>query len=176
MRRDADAERVRRFARELGRATSVPARLYLVGGASAVLEGWRATTLDIDLRIEPDDDALLREIVRLKERLEVSVELASPLDFLPELPGWRERSPFLFREGAIDVFHLDFSSQALAKLERGFEQDLADISSMVAAGEVDPQALLGLYEQVEAQLFRFPAVDPPSLRAAVEALASGTRS
>jgi hypothetical protein len=172
MRRDADAERVRRFMRELGRATNVPARLYLVGGASAVIERWRATTLDIDLRLEPDDDALLREIVRLKERLEVSVEFASPLDFLPELPGWRDRSPFLFREGVIDVFHLDFPSQALAKLERGFEQDLADVASMVDAGVVDPRELLHLYGLIEDQLFRFPAVDPPSLRAAVEGLAS----
>lgn len=108
MRSDADAERVRRFARELGRRTRVPARLYLVGGSSAVLEGWRATTLDIDLRIEPDDDELLRELPGLKERLDVNVELASPLDFLPELPGWRDRSPFLFREGLIDVHHFDF--------------------------------------------------------------------
>jgi len=174
MRRDADAERVRRFTRELGRATSTPARLYLVGGASAVIEHWRETTLDIDLRLEPDADELLREIVRLKERLEVSVEFASPLDFLPELPGWRERSPFLFREGVIDVFHLDFASQALAKLERGFEQDLADVASMVSAFLVDPAALLLLYAQVEDELFRFPAVDPPSLRAAVERLAGGS--
>lgn len=170
MRPDADAERIRRFTRELGRATSVPARLYLVGGASAVLQRWRATTLDIDLRLEPEDDALLREIARLKEQLQVNVEFASPLDFLPELPGWRDRSPLLFREGLIDVFHLDFASQALAKLERGFEQDLADVESMVDAGVLDPVQLRDLHEQIAGELFRFPAVDPPSLRAAVERL------
>jgi len=144
VRRDADADGVRRFARELGRATTTPARLYLVGGASAVVEGWRASTLDIDLRLESDDDELLRELPRLKQRLDVNVELASPLDFLPELTGWRERSPFLFREGRLDVHHFDFSSQALAKLERGFEQDLADVVSMVAAGLVDPAQLLAV--------------------------------
>ncbi len=171
MRHDADAERIRRFTHELGHATNVSARLYLVGGASAVLEQWRETTIDIDLRLEPDDDLLLRAITRLKERLAVNVELASPLDFLPELPGWRERSPFLYRDGTIDVFHLDFASQALAKLERGFEQDLADVASMVAAGVVDPAELQALYDVIEDELFRWPAVDPPSLRAAVERLA-----
>ncbi len=66
MRSDADAERVRAFVREFARRTSVPARVYLVGGTSAVIEGWRATTLDIDVRIEPDDDAMLRDLPRLK--------------------------------------------------------------------------------------------------------------
>jgi len=171
VRRDADADGVRRFARELGRATTTSARLYLVGGASAVLEGWRASTLDIDLRLEPDDDELLRQLPQLKQRLDVNVELASPLDFVPELPGWRDRSPFLFREGRIDVHHFDFYSQAVAKLERGFEQDLADVDSMVAAGVVEPARLLALYERIEDELFRFPAVDPASLRAAVERVA-----
>jgi len=167
VRRDADADGVRRFARELGRSTTTPARLYLVGDASAVLEGWRVATLDIDLRLEPDDDDLLRELPRLKQRLDVNVELTSPLDFLPELPGWRERSPFLFRESRLDVHHFDFSSQALAKLERGFAQDLADVASMVAAGLVEPAHLLVLYARIEDALFRFPAVDPDSLREAV---------
>jgi len=170
VRRDADAAAVRRFARELGRATTTPARLYLVGGASAVIEGWRSSTLDIDLRLEPDDDALLRHLPRLKERLDVNIELASPMDFVGELPGWRERSPFLFRESRIDVHHFDFCSQAMAKLERGFEQDVADVEAMVATGLVEPTQLLALYERIEDGLFRFPAVDPASLRAAVEAL------
>jgi hypothetical protein len=30
------------------------------------------------------------------ERLGFNVELASPPDFIPELPGWRERSPLVF--------------------------------------------------------------------------------
>lgn len=170
VRAHADADAVRGFARELGRRTGVPAKLYLVGGATAVLEGWRETTLDIDMRIEPDDDRILRELPDLKRRLDLNVELASPLDFLPELPGWRDRSPFVMREGQIDVHHLDFYAQAMAKLERGFEHDLADVSAMVRGGRVDPPRLLTLFGQIEDRLFRFPAVDPPSLRAAIERL------
>lgn len=80
-------------------------RLYLTGGATAVLEGWRDSTVDIDLRLEPETDELLRELPRLKETLGINIELASPLDFIPELPGWRERSPLVFREGNVDVHH-----------------------------------------------------------------------
>jgi hypothetical protein len=61
--------------------------MYLTGGATAVLEGWRASTVDIDVRFEPDSEEALRRIAALKEEIGVNVELASPLDFLPSLPG-----------------------------------------------------------------------------------------
>ena len=167
MRDLATAESVRALVRELGRAASAPTRLYLVGGATAVIEGWRATTIDVDVRIEPDDD-LLRALPAIKERLDINVELASPADFLPELPGWRERSPFVMREGQVEVFHFDLYSQVLAKLERGFAQDLADVDAMLASGAVDPSRLLELFAAIEDQLYRFPAVEPGELRRAVE--------
>jgi hypothetical protein len=80
-------------------------RIYLTGGATAVLEGWRTSTIDVDVRFEPESDDLLRELVHVKERLDVNVELASPPDFIPELPGWRERSPLVFRDGKVNVHH-----------------------------------------------------------------------
>lgn len=83
MREQADATRVRALLRELGRAARTEARLYLTGGATAVLEGWRPTTLDVDLRLEPETDKLLRRLAQLKEELDVNVELASPPDFIP---------------------------------------------------------------------------------------------
>jgi hypothetical protein len=147
--------------------------MYLTGGATAVLEGWRDSTVDIDVRFEPDSDTALSRIKDLKEELAVNVELASPLDFLPPLDGWRDRSRFRFREGNLEVFDFDPYSQALSKLQRGFELDLKDVQSMVSSGQVEPIQLLELYEGVEPELFRFPAVDPSSLRTAVESLVEG---
>ncbi len=171
MRGAADAERIRSLARELGRAVTPGTRMYLTGGATAVLEGWRDSTVDIDVRIEPDSDPALNRIRDLKEQLGVNVELASPLDFLPPLNGWQERSHFRFREGNLEVFDFDPYSQALSKLERGFELDLDDVRNMVSSGLVEPGKLLELFEGIEPELFRFPAVDPAGLRAAVESLA-----
>lgn len=173
MRAPADAERIGELARELGRVVPPGTRMYLTGGATAVLEGWRRSTADVDVRFEPDSDVALRRIGELKERLSVNVELASPLDFLPPLPGWQERSRFRFREGNLEVFDFDPYSQALSKLERGFELDLEDVRSMVESGQVDPSKLRELYENIEPELYRFPAVHPGSLRAAVESLVSG---
>jgi hypothetical protein len=138
MRQQADAERIRALARGLGRVSRKRVRIYLTGGATAVLEGGRATTLDVDLRFEPEADDLLRAIPELKERLGINVKLASSIDFIPELPGWRERSPLAFREGNVDVHHFDLYSQALSKVERGFEHDLRDVNTMRGEGWSSP--------------------------------------
>lgn len=171
VREAADAERIRQLARELGASVSPSTRMYLTGGATAVLEGWRASTVDVDVRFEPDSDEALTRIRDLKNELSLNVELASPLDFLPPLPEWRERSRFRFREGNLEVFDFDPYSQALSKLERGFDLDLDDVQSMMRSVQVEPARLLELFEAIEPELFRFPAVDPARLRGAVESLA-----
>jgi len=144
--------------------------MYLTGGATAVLEGWRPSTVDVDVRFEPDSDEPLRRIAAMKERLEINVELASPLDFLPPLPEWKDRSRFRFRAGNLEVFDFDLYSQALAKLERGFDLDRRDVAEMVRSGQVQGPRLLELFESIEGQLYRFPAVDPVRLRKAVESV------
>jgi hypothetical protein len=168
MRPPVDEPRLRELARRLARVARTPTCIYLTGGATAVLEGWRDTTMDVDLRFDPDSDALLRELPLLKESLGVNIELASPPDFIPELPGWQERSPLAFREGAVEVRHFDPYSQALAKIERGFAQDLEDVRSMIDRGLVEPARLRDLYEAIEPELFRYPAIDPAVFRQRLE--------
>jgi hypothetical protein len=170
MRPPVDEARIRVAARGLGRVVRGPVRMYLTGGSTAVIEGWRESTVDLDLRFEPEDDRLLRELPILKESLGVNIELASPLDFIPELPGWRERSPFLFREGGVDVHHFDFYSQALAKIERGFDQDLNDVREMIERGLAEPGRLREYYEAVEPELYRYPAIDPIAFRRRAEGM------
>lgn len=123
MRRVADAARIRRLMSALSQETERETRVYFTGGASAVLFGWRATTIDVDLRILPESDRLLRAMPALKERLELNIELASPADFIPPIPGWEERSRFIETQARLLFFHYDFYSQALAKIERGHAQD-----------------------------------------------------
>jgi hypothetical protein len=164
MRPPVDEPRIRALARELSRVARTPVRIYLTGGSTAVLEGWRAATVDVDLRFEPEADELLRALPALKERLDINIELTSPPDFIPQLPGWQERSPLVFREGMVEVRHFDLYSQALAKIERGFEQDLIDVRSMIAHGLVQPARLRELYGNAEPDLYRYPAIDPVAFR------------
>jgi hypothetical protein len=168
MRRPLDRERVLRFMRALGAEAESETRLFFTGGATAVLLGWRPSTIDLDIKLEPETDRLLRAIPALKESLEMNVELASPGDFIPELPGWRDRSAFIAREGKLSCYHYDLAAQALAKIERGHAQDLDDVAQMLARGLVGRQELQERFAEIEPQLHRYPAIDPASFRRAVK--------
>lgn len=168
MRRLVDIQRLRRLLQTLGRAAHGESRVYLTGGASAVLLQWRPSTIDVDLKMEPERDEVLRAIPEIKDDLEINIELASPGDFIPELPGWRDRSPFIAREGNLFFHHYDFYSQALAKLERRHARDLQDVQQMRARGLVDPARVQEFFAAIEPQLYRYPAIDPRAFRAAVE--------
>ena len=168
MRRLADAGRIRSLLRRLGEAARRESRIYLTGGATAVLVGWRDSTIDADLKVEGDEDAILRAIPAIKEALEINVELACPADFIPELPGWRDRSPFVAREGKADVFHYDPCAQALAKIERGHDRDLADVREMLARSLVNRAGLRDLFARIEPDLYRYPAIAPARFRRAVD--------
>ena len=69
--------------------------------------------------------------------------------------------------------HYDLYAQALAKVERGHARDLADVEAMLERELVEPARLRELLAAIEPQLYRFPAVDPPTLRAALEAALTG---
>ena len=167
MRERVTALRLLEFMRALGTEVKTSARVYLVGGASAVLLGWRESTIDVDLKVVPDND-VLKSLPALKERLKINVELASPGDFIPEVPGWRERSAFIQREGKLDFFHYDLYMQTLAKIERGHATDLDDVRQMIERGLVEPKRLLEHFQLIEDQLYKFPAVDPKAFRRSVE--------
>ena len=169
MRDLADAERIRQFMRAIGRAADGPGRVYFTGGATAVLSGWRESTIDVDVRFEPEQDAVLRAIASLKDELSLNVELASPPDFIPALEGWAERSQFVSREGPLSFYHFDLYSQALAKIERGHAQDLEDVKAMLDRGLVDRERLRASFEAIKPSLYRYPAIDPSAFERAVEA-------
>lgn len=170
MRELADSTRIERFMRELGQVAPVEGRVYLTGGATAVLQGWRATTIDVDIKLMPDRDEILREIPRLKEKLRLNVELAAPSDFIPLPDGWEDRSPLIGREGKLSFHHFDPVAQALSKAERGHDQDILDVREMLASGLVDPADARAQFEAIEPALYRFPAIDPASFRERVEEL------
>jgi hypothetical protein len=168
VRAPADAAVLGRFMAALGREAERETRVYFTGGASAVILGWRASTLDADIEVVPESDALLRAVPRLKEELQLNVELASPAQFIPELPGWAERSPFIRCEGRVSFHHYDFYAQALAKIERGHAQDRGDVEEMLRRGLVEPARLREMFAAITPQLYRYPALDETQFRRALD--------
>jgi hypothetical protein len=168
MRERADAQRIHRFMETFGAEAPREGTCYLVGGATAVLLGWRPTTIDVDIELEPEQDELLRALAGIKDELRINVELASPRHFIPLPEGWQERSPSVGRHGRLTFKHFDLYSQALGKLERGHAQDLEDVRVMVERGLVERERLSSALDEIEPQLYRFPAIDPADFRKRVE--------
>ena len=167
MRELVNAERIGAFMRALSRAARTSGRVYLTGGATAVLHGWRDTTIDVDIKLVPDADALLRAIPEIKESLHLNVELASPDQFIPVKDDWADRSPFIRQEGLLSFHHFDLYAQALAKIERGHTTDQQDVAALIGRGLVEVDRLTEYFEAIRPGLYRFPAIDAASFAQAV---------
>jgi len=76
---------------------------------------------------------------------------------------------------AFCFFHYDPYGQTLAKLQRGHARDLRDVQSLLRDGLIQIGRLLELFQLIEPQLIRFPAIDPAAFRAAVTTLVGESR-
>lgn len=159
MRGPSNQEKIKKFMEGLGQQVKKPGRVYLTGGATAVLMNWRDTTIDIDIKPVPETDEIFQAIAALKNEIDVNIELASPGEFIPPLPGWEERSIFIEDQGPLHFFHYDLYAQALAKIERGHAQDQKDVQQMLTRRLIKRETLLSLFESIRPQLIRYPAID-----------------
>jgi hypothetical protein len=146
--------------RRLGALALEETRIYLTGGATAVLLGWWETTIDVDIKIVPERDEIFRSILELKESLHLNIELASPDLFIPAVPGWESRIPFIVREGRVDWHHFDPYSQASFKIQRDHDRDRIDVNELIRLRLVQPPRLRESFEQIRGALIRYPAIDP----------------
>jgi hypothetical protein len=151
MRQRVDQQRIELFLQQLGRRFTKPGRVYLVGGTTMVYEGLRQQTLDIDLALEiadEDHSTFIATVRELKERYSLNIEEASPADFIPLPLGYRERSQFIGRYGQLDVFHFDLYSTALSKIERGTENDFADVLLLLNIRRVEMGKLIEYFNEI----------------------------
>ncbi len=167
MRAETDLAKLKSFMGALGEQVRGSGRIYLTGGATAVLHGWREMTIDIDLKPDPEPPGLFEALAVLKDQLDINVELASPDDFIPAIPGWRERSLFIARYGPLEFYHYDPYGQALSKLQRRHDRDLHDVKSMLRGKLIALDRLREMFTLIKPQLIRYPAIDPVTFEAAV---------
>ena len=157
----------------IGRLARGPGRVYLVGGATAVTLGWRPATIDADLKLDPEPEGIFEAIAMLKDELDMNIELAAPDDFIPPVPGWRQRSPFIARHGHVEFFHYDFYGQALAKIERGHAMDLENVRQMLGRGLIGQAELASQFDAIASDIVRYPAIEPNAFRAKVKRFTGG---
>jgi Nucleotidyltransferase of unknown function (DUF6036) len=147
-------------------------RVYLVGGGTAVLEGWRESSIDADLYAKQDD--IFRDVQGIKERLKLNIEFARPEDFVPPLEGTENRHVFIEAVGRVSFYHYDPYAQLLSKVVRGFARDLADARAFVASGMVDPERFRRLIDGIPESVYaNYPSLSQAGVRVAVDDFLSG---
>lgn len=159
MRKKVTVERLENFMRKLGMAAKGSGAIYITGGSSALLLGIREQTIDIDVKLDPEPPGAFEAIAVLKNELDLNVELASPDDFIPVPSDWKARSTYIDTINGVSFYHYDLVAQALAKLERGHSQDVADVRALLERGIITKEALLKTFVDVRSSLLRYPAID-----------------
>lgn len=167
MRSEMNKAKLETFMAELGKRVRGEGAIYLTGGATAIWYGWRLMTIDVDIKPDPEPLGLFEALAKLKNELDINIELAAPDQFIPAVAGWRERGIFIARHGSVEFFHYDPYGQALAKLSRRYERDLNDVRSMLADGMITTDGLREKFLDIEPQLIRYPALDEEIFRANV---------
>lgn len=161
-------EKLVAFLSQLGGKARSRGACYLTGGASALLVGWRETTLDVDLKFDPEPLGVFDAIPELKKSLQINVELASPDDFIPVPADWKSNSPFVGQYGELSVYHFDFTAQALSKIERGHPKDLLDVREMLRRGLTSKDQLFTMLQAIRPLVRRYPAIDEETFVSRIE--------
>jgi Nucleotidyltransferase of unknown function (DUF6036) len=169
MRDEVTRERLRAVMREIARTAprGKRYRVYVVGGGTAVLSGWRPTSIDADF-FAPDE-SVFRDVQGIKERLNVNVEFARPEHFVPPLPDSEDRHVFIETVDRVSYYHYDPYAQVLSKIVRGFERDIDDARQFVRAGVVDAEKLRKLVQQIPPPEYaKYPNLSQDAVKQAVE--------
>ncbi len=143
------------------------ARVFIVGGGTAVHSGWR--TSNIDAHLFSHDEDVFADVQGMKERLELNIEFARPENFVPALEGTENRHLFIRTIGKISFLHYDPYAQLLSKVVRGFRQDLLDAENFLSSGMVDPVRFRSLVHTIsETQFRKYPALSRDAVLAVVD--------
>lgn len=155
--------------RELARTAPTGERfqVYLVGGGTAVLQGWRRSTIDADVYAEREE--VFQDVQGIKSRLKLNIEFARLEHFVPPLAGTDDRHVFIARVGDVDFFHYDPYAQLLSKVVRGFRKDLLDAGKLLNSGMVDPERFRELVWAIpDSEFARYPNLSRDAVREAVD--------
>jgi hypothetical protein len=163
-------EIIQSFMKLIGKTLKKRATIYLTGGSTAILCGFREGTIDIDL--SGDMEELFSHIPKIKERLQINIELAKPRDFIPSLSDEKDRHIPIGLFGKVTFMNFDPYSQVFSKIVRGHETDIADAKAMVTAKLVDAKKLCKMVKKLPDQQFaRYPRLNRSAVEAAVESFA-----
>jgi hypothetical protein len=98
MRGETDRAKIDAFMTALAEHVKGTGRIYFTGGGTAVLHGWRDTTIDLDLKADPEPRGFF-EVAALKEKIDLNIELFHSIE--PELIRYPAVDPSLLRSAVL---------------------------------------------------------------------------
>ena len=169
MRNRLTRESLRALMRDLARSAVNEEHysVFLVGGGTAVLNGWRDSSIDVDLY--SPRDGIFDDVQAIKERLQLNIETVRPEDFVPPLAGSEDRHVLIETIGRVTFYHYDPYAQLFSKVVRGFERDLIDAQAFVGSRMVDAVRFRSLVWAIpDAAWSKYPRLSPGAVRQAVD--------
>lgn len=154
------------FMKKVGRIVRKPAAVYLTGGSTAILLGFREGTIDIDMA--GDLDEIFSAIPKLKIDLNINIELAKPTDFVPGLPGENERHVYIGSFGPATFYHFDPYGQVFSKIVRAHGTDIQDAKDLAHRELADPTKISEMVKKLpDREFHRYPRLNRESVERAV---------
>ena len=169
MRRRLTKDALRDLMKEIARSAPRGGtyRVFLLGGGTAVLEGWRESTIDVDLHA--DDSRVFEDVQGIKKRAGANIEFVRPEDFVPPLEGSQSRHLFIETVETVSFYHYDPYAQLLSKIVRGFDRDLRDARRLVDSGMVGVDLFRTLVDGIpEAAFAAYPTLSAAAIGEAVD--------
>ncbi|HEY4667464.1 MAG TPA: hypothetical protein VIH26_09205, partial [Anaerolineales bacterium] len=124
-----------------------PARLYLIGESSLVVEGWREWTDQLVYTAEAADRTQLREAIEaVATQQGIRLVCESPADIIPLPRGHERRGRPWHIEGRtsparFELFHFDPYSTAIRLIARGDEPDYMVVLAFLRLGWIQVSEL-----------------------------------
>lgn len=129
--------------------------LYLTGGTLLIYHGIRPATTDIDFGFDAADPTDRESLPNLAQRaagsdihVQCSEEMAG-WSMMP-LPRYRERALLLGRYGRLTVKSIHPTDLALAKVHRGYAEDLSDAMALVVHFQLSTEDLSARFKEIFA--------------------------
>ena len=168
MRKKVTKKELSKFMKLLAASARSFGRIYFTGGSTALLYDFREQTIDIDIKLDPEPEGVFEAIAKIKKQLNINVELASPDNFIPVSKDWHLRSNLIEKGKFVEFYHYDFYSQALAKIERGHEQDISDVTNFVEKNLIDLEKLSEEFDIIKKSIVRYPALNQSDFQKKVD--------
>lgn len=170
IRRPITKETIYKFMKSTSRLLKKKTTLYLTGGSTSILYGMREGTIDID--IAGDMDELFSHISKLKEKLQINIEMVKPTDFIPSLPGEDSRHIRIDTFGKTTFMHFDPYAQAFSKIVRGHQTDILDVKKMIEFDLIDIRKLNEMVKKLSDREFsKYPRLNRSAVEIAIESFA-----